>query len=324
MTTKETWEKWGTKVHSSNISKKRILSAQKPYLTPKSIYPNEGIAYFYGFYKIFKTSLNYCQCVDFHMRKAPCKHIYRLAMSLNLFAGTPVDKHLRIRSFIFNIISFFVDFISVAPGCILLQIVSSIVFACFKLFYISFFINISYLFYSIIKIFCRAKDYTHYSFYLTLPESWVDSSFPFYINFECLLLVSSYLGSVIFSTILFNNVFKNIEIPIFFAIVITFFLLSFLDFLQTKYIEVEKENGFKTNKTHNVVSILKYFIPFLFNFRLVLTILRVLAFITLYFIKNSNITDYNIFNSLSDSIILSLAIDAIFNQLKLKLPKNKL
>lgn len=94
---KETWKKWETQIHSSEDSKKRILSAQKPDLTPLRLDQEDGFAYFQGSHGRYETFLDYCPCGDFHRRKLPCKHIYRLAMELGLFEGNPVNDISRIK-----------------------------------------------------------------------------------------------------------------------------------------------------------------------------------------------------------------------------------
>lgn len=97
MTTKETWEKWETQIHSLEDSKKRILSAQKPDLTPLRLDQEDGLAYFQGSHGRYETFLDYCPCGDFKRRKLPCKHIYRLAMELGLFEGNPVNDKSRVK-----------------------------------------------------------------------------------------------------------------------------------------------------------------------------------------------------------------------------------
>lgn len=98
MDIKETWGKWEAKIHYLDESKKRIASAQKPDLTPLKIDKEDGLAYFQGSHGRYETFLDYCPCGDFHRRKLPCKHIYRLAMELDLFKGNPVNDITRIKT----------------------------------------------------------------------------------------------------------------------------------------------------------------------------------------------------------------------------------
>ncbi|MDD6812446.1 MAG: hypothetical protein PUD93_11395 [Lachnospiraceae bacterium] len=84
MANKETWGKWENSIHESEDSKKRIFSAQSASLTPVRIDTTDGMAYFQGRHGKYETFLDYCPCGDFHRRHLPCKHIYRLAMELDL------------------------------------------------------------------------------------------------------------------------------------------------------------------------------------------------------------------------------------------------
>lgn len=40
----------------------------------------------------YETSLTGCQCVDFHRRKLPCKHIYRLATELGVYRSVSLKR----------------------------------------------------------------------------------------------------------------------------------------------------------------------------------------------------------------------------------------
>lgn len=77
-------EKWGPEVHETADAKKRIASAKSAKLTPVKIDREDCYGYFQGSYGKYETFLDNCTCIDFHRRKKPCKHIYRLAMELGL------------------------------------------------------------------------------------------------------------------------------------------------------------------------------------------------------------------------------------------------
>lgn len=68
--------------------KKRYISAQKAECTPLSINDLTKTGSFSGSHGNYVTSIYACQCIDFVRRKLPCKHIYRLAMELNIINET--------------------------------------------------------------------------------------------------------------------------------------------------------------------------------------------------------------------------------------------
>ena len=82
----EKWNKFND-IHDTDEQKKRAKSACSPKLTPLSVDQINESAVFQGSNKKYNTTLESCQCVDFGRRKKPCKHMYRLAMELNLFSG---------------------------------------------------------------------------------------------------------------------------------------------------------------------------------------------------------------------------------------------
>ena len=83
-----TFGSWPSKIHAEPDQKKRQKSALDKKLTPLSVDFNEESAVFKGTSKNqYFTTLAGCSCVDYGMRKKPCKHMYRLAMELGVFPG---------------------------------------------------------------------------------------------------------------------------------------------------------------------------------------------------------------------------------------------
>lgn len=83
-----TFGQWPVEIHSDPDQKKRQKSALDKKLTPLSVDFTEESAVFKGTSKNrYFTTLMGCNCVDYGMRKKPCKHIYRLAMELGAFPG---------------------------------------------------------------------------------------------------------------------------------------------------------------------------------------------------------------------------------------------
>lgn len=83
-----TFGQWPAEVHDEPDQKKRQKSALDKKLTPLSVDFNEESAVFKGTSKNqYFTTLAGCSCVDYGMRKKPCKHMYRLAMELGAFPG---------------------------------------------------------------------------------------------------------------------------------------------------------------------------------------------------------------------------------------------
>lgn len=71
----------------ANLDEKRTNSALSAEMTPLSFDAEEGHASFAGSSEIYWTDLDKCTCMDFHInqaRSAPCKHMIRLAMELQL------------------------------------------------------------------------------------------------------------------------------------------------------------------------------------------------------------------------------------------------
>lgn len=80
------WDIWDS-VHSEGDQKKRIARAYKAENTPVEISKEDFTGKFVGNHGHYETSLDRCTCVDFIRRKKPCKHMYRLAIELNLFGN---------------------------------------------------------------------------------------------------------------------------------------------------------------------------------------------------------------------------------------------
>lgn len=76
---------WPTVNHSDLEQLKRQKSAQSKKLTPISINHENHTGEFEGRSKNYFVNLEQCTCMDFSMRKLPCKHQYRLAHELGLF-----------------------------------------------------------------------------------------------------------------------------------------------------------------------------------------------------------------------------------------------
>ena len=83
-----TFGSWPSKIHTDPDQKKRQKSALDKKLTPLSVDSIGESAVFKGTSKNrYFTTLMGCNCVDYGMRKKPCKHMYRLAMELGAFPG---------------------------------------------------------------------------------------------------------------------------------------------------------------------------------------------------------------------------------------------
>lgn len=78
------WDKWNL-VHRESEQVSRQKSATKAACTPVSI--SGSVGFFQGKHGRYETTLDMCQCLDFSRRKLPCKHMYRLAMELDLFSN---------------------------------------------------------------------------------------------------------------------------------------------------------------------------------------------------------------------------------------------
>lgn len=83
------YEIWKKDLHEATDQKKRLASAKSTKTTPDEINREEQTGIFPGSGKIpYVTSLVSCTCGDFTRRHLPCKHIYRLAIELDLLNET--------------------------------------------------------------------------------------------------------------------------------------------------------------------------------------------------------------------------------------------
>lgn len=80
----ELWAKWN-EIHDEPDQKKRFASAKKGECTPVSVDTDQQIGVFSGSHGVYQTSLEECSCIDFSRRKKPCKHMYRLAIELDVW-----------------------------------------------------------------------------------------------------------------------------------------------------------------------------------------------------------------------------------------------
>lgn len=77
--------KW-TGIHEDPDQVKRLERAKSSACTPLSVSKEDTTGVFSGSHGTYKTTLETCTCGDFIRRKLPCKHIYRLAIELNVIA----------------------------------------------------------------------------------------------------------------------------------------------------------------------------------------------------------------------------------------------
>ncbi len=76
---------WTEQDHLGGKQERSIENAQKAETTPISVDKSAKTATFLGSGKEpYNTSLSFCSCSGFARTKAPCKHIYRLAMELGI------------------------------------------------------------------------------------------------------------------------------------------------------------------------------------------------------------------------------------------------
>lgn len=65
----------------------RYERSKKNVLTPQSVNSDTQTAVFKSEHGIYNTTLYSCNCFDFNKRNLPCKHIFRLALELNMIDG---------------------------------------------------------------------------------------------------------------------------------------------------------------------------------------------------------------------------------------------
>ncbi len=72
-------------LHSDVEQRKRFESALKRNVTIELLDLDARVAKFIGSTgEIYNTTLSSCTCMDYTLRKLPCKHMYRLAVECNL------------------------------------------------------------------------------------------------------------------------------------------------------------------------------------------------------------------------------------------------
>lgn len=76
---------WAPCIHAEREQLSRQEKACNPYSTPINIDSDNKCGVFKTPDKNCKTTLNSCECEDFNFNKKPCRHMYRLAIELNLF-----------------------------------------------------------------------------------------------------------------------------------------------------------------------------------------------------------------------------------------------
>lgn len=83
---------WSDDIHTTEEQKTRLESASKAKTTPDFVDLVNETAYYEGRGKNpYIATLDKCTCGDFIHRHLPCKHIYRLAMQLNLLDYEYID-----------------------------------------------------------------------------------------------------------------------------------------------------------------------------------------------------------------------------------------
>jgi len=80
------WLDWDENIHENPNQIVRQGKAGQPACNPFKIDKKKGTGIFTGSGKQpYIVSLKHCTCGDFRQRKLPCKHIYRLALELDIF-----------------------------------------------------------------------------------------------------------------------------------------------------------------------------------------------------------------------------------------------
>lgn len=85
-------EKWATSweasIHQTEDQQKRLASSKAASCTPSVLDKDNCCAHFHGRRGNYETCLDNCTCADFLRRQLPCKHIYRLAIELDVLGGS--------------------------------------------------------------------------------------------------------------------------------------------------------------------------------------------------------------------------------------------
>lgn len=84
------WNQWDESVHNHWEQVKRRLTGEKIRPSKVIVDQENGAAKIVGSEGIpYNVTLLNCDCIDFSRRKRPCKHMYRLAMELDVLAPWP-------------------------------------------------------------------------------------------------------------------------------------------------------------------------------------------------------------------------------------------
>lgn len=81
--------KWDSSIHKEVEQLKRISTSQKIKAADIVINSTNKTAQIKGSDGIYDVTLDSCTCMDFSIRRLPCKHIYRLASELSLVDELP-------------------------------------------------------------------------------------------------------------------------------------------------------------------------------------------------------------------------------------------
>ena len=90
---------WDESVHNDYEQIKRIAFMQRIKPENVTVYPEDQTAVIEGSDGTYDVTLNNCTCVDFAMRKLPCKHIYRLASELGYLDDLPKPDRAAAKAF---------------------------------------------------------------------------------------------------------------------------------------------------------------------------------------------------------------------------------
>lgn len=85
------WKQWDASVHDHWEQVKRRLSGEKIKAAKVAVDPETGTAVILGSRGTpYLVDLSSCSCIDNSIRRVPCKHMYRLALELDLLEPWPV------------------------------------------------------------------------------------------------------------------------------------------------------------------------------------------------------------------------------------------
>ena len=83
------WWNWDHPIHNTHEQLERLNRARSADVTPAFIDKDSKSGEFVGAGEnYYEVALDNCQCEDFKHRNLPCKHMYRLALELDLLDGT--------------------------------------------------------------------------------------------------------------------------------------------------------------------------------------------------------------------------------------------